>query len=88
MAQLSFWPYITAKKTLGEATKCLEALILMIDMTINALPPCQVTYGDHLLYLKTQNCLLSMAKMAKLGFGPTLALCHNKIDPWRGHEMF
>ena len=31
---------------------------------------------------------LSMAKMAKFGFGPTLALYHNQKDPWKGHKTF
>ena len=48
-----FEPYITAEKTLGEAMKCFEALVLVIDITNNALLPYQVTHGDRLLYPKT-----------------------------------
>ena len=56
MAKLGFWPfepYITAEKTLGEAMKCFEALVLVIDITNNALLPYQVTHGDRSLYPKT-----------------------------------
>ena len=86
-----FWPSLVlyrSQKDPWRGNKTFEALILMIDMIINALLPCQVTYGGHFLFLKTWNCLLSMAKTAKLGFGPTLALYHNHKDPWGGHEMF
>ena len=48
-----FKPYITAEKTLGKAMKCFEALVLVIDITNNALLPYQVTHGDRLLYPKT-----------------------------------
>ena len=57
-------------------------------MTNNALPPCQVSLGDQLLFPKTRLNLLSMAKMAKLGFGPSFALYHGQKDPRRDHEMF
>ena len=78
-------PYITTKRTLGEASKPFEAFALLIDMTNNALPPGQVTHGWHLFIPKTRLCLLSIVKMAKLGFWPTLALYHSQIDPWRDH---
>ena len=81
-----FEPYITAEKTLGEAMKCFEALVLVIDITNNALLPYQVTHGDCLLFPKTRFCLYPMAKMTKVGFGPNLALFHSQKDPWRGHE--
>ena len=68
--------------------KHFEALVLVIDMTNNALLQCQDTHGDCLLFPKTQLCLHAMAKMAKVGFGPTLALYHSQRDPWRGHETF
>ena len=67
--------------------KCFDALVLMIYMTNNAQIPCQVTHGSCVLFPKTQLCLLSMEKMAILGFGPTLALYDNQKDPWRGHKM-
>ena len=41
-----------------------------------------------LLFRKTLCTLLSMAKMAKLGFGPRLAQYHIRKDPCRGHETF
>ena len=74
--------YIKPKRPLehGEAIKSFEALVLVINMTENALLACQVTYGGRLLLLKPRLCLLSMAKMAKLVFfGPTLH--HNQEDP-------
>ena len=67
--------------------KCFDALVLVIYMINNAQFPCQVTHGGCLLFPKTQLCLLSMEKMAKLGFGPTLALNDNQKDPWRCHKM-
>ena len=68
--------------------KHFEALMLVIDMTNNALLQCQDIHGDCLLFPKTRFCLHPMAKMAKVGFGPTLALYHSQRDPWRGHETF
>ena len=82
------WLYITVKETYGEATKSLEALMHVIYMTFDAMLSCQVTNGGRLVFPKTQHCLLSTAKMAKLGFGPTLALYHNQKDPWRGQQTF
>ena len=67
--------------------KCFDALVLVIYMANNAQFPCQVTHGSCVLFPNTQLCLLSMEKMAKLGFGPTLALYDNQKDPWRGHKM-
>ena len=64
-------PYFTTKKTLGKAMKCSAALALVIDITNNALPSCQVTHGHRLLFPKTRLSALSMAKMVKLGFWPT-----------------
>ena len=81
-------PYTTAKKTLGEAMKCFEALVLVIDITNNALLQYLVTHGDCLLSPKTRFCLHPMAKRAKLRFWSTLALYHSQKDHWRGHETF
>ena len=67
--------------------KHFEALVLMIDITNNAQLPYQITNGNCFLYPKTGLCLLSMAKMAKmakLGFGPTLAFYHSQKHSWRG----
>ena len=64
--------------------KCFDALVLVI---YNAQFPCQITHGGRLFLPNTHLCLLSMEKMAKLGFGPTLALYDNQKDPWRGHKM-
>ena len=69
MAKLGFGPYTKADKTLEEAMKYFEALVLVIDMTNNALLSCQDTHGDCLLFPKTRFCLHPMAKRAKLGFG-------------------
>ena len=79
---------MTTKKTLGGAIKWFKALVLVIYMTYNALLPCQVTHRSHLLFPKTRLCLLSIAKMAKLSFWPSLALYHSQEDPWRGNKMF
>ena len=65
------WLYITVKKTFGEAIKSLEALVDVIDMTFNAILLCQVTNWGRLVFPKTRYCLPSIAKMAKVGFGPT-----------------
>ena len=83
-----FEPYVTAEKTLGEAMKCFEALVLVIDITNNALLPYQVTHGDCLLFPKTRHSLLFIAKMVRLGLGPTSALFNNQKDPWKGHVTF
>ena len=80
--------FFTAKRTPGEAMKHLEALVLVIDMTNNALLPCQDTHGNCLLFPKTQLCLHPMAKRVKLGFWSSLALYHSQKDHWRGHETF
>ena len=66
----------------------LQALVLVKDMTNNALFPCLVTLGDRLLFLQTRFSLLTKAKMAKLGFGPTIALYHSRKEPLRGHKRF
>ena len=81
MAKFGFGPYITTKKTLGRAIKPFEALVLVIYMTNNALLPGQVIHGGRLLFPKNKFCLLSMAKMAKLSFRPSLALYHSQEDP-------
>ena len=65
--------------------KCFEALVLVIYMTNNVLLPGPVTQGWHLLFPKTRLCPLSMAKMAKLGFWPILALYHSRIYTWKDH---
>ena len=72
--------YTTAKKTIGEAMKHFEALVLVIDMTNNALLQCQDIHGDCLLFPKTRFCLHPIAKMAKVGFWPILALYHSQRD--------
>ena len=66
----------------------LKALALVKDMTNNALFPCLVTLGNRLLFPKTLLSLLSKAKMAKLAFGPTIALYHGRKEPLRGHKRF
>ena len=81
-------PYITAKKTFGEAMKHFEALVLVIDITSNTLLPYQVTHGDRLLFPKTRHSLLFIAKMVRLGLGPTSAPFNNQKDPWKGHVTF
>ena len=80
--------YTTAKKTIGEAMKHFEALVLVIDITNNALLPYQVTHGDRLLFPKTRHSLLFIAKMVRLGLGPTSAPFNNQKDPWKGHVTF
>ena len=52
---------------------------------------CHVTYGDmgwRLHFSKIRIGLPSMAKMKKLGFGPSLAQYHGQKDPWSDHETF
>ena len=87
MAKMANWvlghllPHITAKKTLGEIMKCFESSVPVIEMVKIVLLSCHVTHGIPLLFRKTLGTHLSMAKMAKLGFGPTLALNHGRKDP-------
>ena len=66
--------------------KFFESSVPVIEMVKNVLLPCHVTHGGPLLFWKTLRALLSMAKMAKLGFEPTLALYHGEKDPWRDNE--
>ena len=80
--------YSTTKNPLAQTMKHFEALVLMIVLTNNVLLSCEVAHGDRLLFQKTRHCLLSMAKMEKLGFGPILALFHSQKTPCRGHETF
>ena len=81
-------PYISAKKTVGETMKFFESSVPVIEMVKNVLLPCHVTHGGPLLFWKTLRTLLSMAKMAKLGFGPSSALYLSQKDRWRDHEIF
>ena len=66
--------------------KHFETLVLAVYITCNELLSCEVTHEDFLLIQKTRICLLSMATMAKLSFGPTLALHHSQKDPWKHHK--
>ena len=66
----------------------LQALVLVKDMTNSALFPCLVILRHRLLFPQTRLSLLSEAKMAKLGFGPTIALYHGRKEPLRGHKRF
>ena len=47
-----------------------------------------VGYRVACMRLKTWLYLLSMAKLAKLGFGPILALYCSQKDLWKDHESF
>ena len=61
--------------------KCFESSVPVIEMVKIVLLPCHITHGVPLLFRKTLRTLLSMAKIAKLGYGPTLALYHDRKDP-------
>ena len=75
--------YITVKKTLGEIMKCFESSVLVKEMAKIVLLPCHVTHGVPHLFRKTLYPFLFIAKMAKLGFAPTLALNRGRKDSLR-----
>ena len=58
----NFSPLSRPKRPFGETMKQYKALISVIYMAKNALLPCQVTRGCHLLFPKIRLCPLSMAK--------------------------